>query len=50
MTILDLLPIGVTLNGLSTLLNCDEILRLIGAEKWANSISRSGVRESVPGI
>jgi hypothetical protein len=38
MTILDLPPIGVNLNGLNTLLNCDEIVRLIGAEKWANSI------------
>jgi hypothetical protein len=39
MTILDLPPISATLNGLSTLLICDEIVRLIGAEKWANSLS-----------
>jgi hypothetical protein len=50
MTILDLPPIGVNLNGLNTLLNCDEIVRLIGAEKWANSLSRSGVPESVAGV
>jgi hypothetical protein len=39
MTILDLPPIDATLNGVSTLLICDEIVRLIGAEKWANSLS-----------
>jgi hypothetical protein len=42
MTFLDLPPIDATLNGLSTLLICDEIVRLIGAENWANSLSRSG--------
>jgi hypothetical protein len=50
MTILDLPPISATLNTLSTLLNCDEIVRLIGAEKWANSLSRSGFPGSVTGV
>jgi hypothetical protein len=50
MTILDLPPISATLNGLSTLLICDEIVRLIGGEKWANSLSRSGFHGSVTGV
>jgi hypothetical protein len=50
MTFLDLPPINATLNGLSTLLICNEIVRLIGAEKWANSLSRSGFHGPVAGV
>jgi hypothetical protein len=42
MTIFDLPPINATLNGLGTLPIYGGIVRLIGAEKWANSLSPSG--------
>jgi hypothetical protein len=42
MTIFDLLLISATLKRLSTLPICGGMVRLIGAEKWANSLSRSG--------
>jgi hypothetical protein len=50
MTILDLPPISATLNGPRKLLICDEIVRLIGAEKWANSLSRSGFHGPVADV